>query len=313
MSKLKVLCTGSGGCLISNFIRKAVYDKQPFEFVSIDNCQNRPTLNNIYINYNHKFQIADITDKHILDVIFEVERPDIVLHGAEVKNINDPLFISSNIIGTQNIIDACEKWQVQKLLFISTDQVYGTIFDKNPLETDQTNPSNKYAIIKRAAEDLIKYSDVNYNILRMCNILGSRQSLNRFLPSVVKNILEGKQTYIYGQGQQLRNWMHVDDAGSAILKILDADLNNSIFNLSSEYEFSNLELYQEICNCMESGHNLLSFKNNDGQDHLYSKFSSNAQKLKNLGWKPSFKFRQAVKHTVKWFVDNKWTLNLNKD
>src|SRR5579885_2322213 len=130
MSKKKVLITGSAGFIFSNFVRKAIHQKQPYTFVSIDKINNRFAINDIYINKDHQFYLADITDEHCLDVIFDYEKPNIVIHGAAESHVDVSLkdpnkFIKSNILGTQNIINACLKYKTEKLIYISTDEVYG--------------------------------------------------------------------------------------------------------------------------------------------------------------------------------------------
>ena len=159
----KVLITGSGGHLFSNFIRKAIHERQPYKFVSVDKVTKSTVLNNIYVNKDHAFYIGDISDKHFMNVIFEVERPQIVIHGA-AETSNTDLFITSNISGTQVIADACVRWGVERLIYISDDKVYGQLKDEKETswtENAPLNPRGPYAVSKAAAEflDATKHPD----------------------------------------------------------------------------------------------------------------------------------------------------------
>ena len=127
MTRLKILCTGTCGFILGNFIRKVIYEKQPYNFVSIDRV-NSNAINSMYWNKNHTFHVADIRDQHIIDTIFQFEKPDIVIHGAAETfvdySLNDPnSFVTSNVLGTQVIINACIKYDVKKLIYIRSNAI----------------------------------------------------------------------------------------------------------------------------------------------------------------------------------------------
>lgn len=308
----KILISGSGGFLFSNFIRQAIYEKQSYNFISLDRVSESKVLNSLYINKDHDFYFGDISDSHFLNILFEFERPNIVIHGAAEIDIKKP-FIVSNVLGTQNIIDCCLKWGTERLIFISDDKVYGHLEKETDipfLETSPLNPRNAYAASKAAGELLVQAAhishELSFNIIRLSNVYGPRQSINSLIPKVIKCISSGEKIPVYGQGHQIRDWMHVYDACSAILTVLNAGKANEIYNASAGQELATIEVIQRVCNAMKKGHDLISFMpETSGADF---RRASNNSKLKTLNWKPKFKFSDGVIDTKNWFHNNQWSL-----
>jgi len=316
--KLKLLITGSCGFIFSNFIRKIIYDKQPYTVVSVDKV-SKNLLNNIYWNKNHTFHIADITDSHIMNTIFEFEKPDIVIHGAaenfvDSSTSNPTNFINTNVLGTQVIIDCCVKWGVEKIIYMSTYEVYGHLTsESDPLwkEDATLNPRNPYSATKAAGEMLVKAAHesfgLNYNIIRSSNNYGPRQTSEKLIPKVIKCILNNEKIPIYGQGLQIRDWTHVFDNCNGILSVLNNGKINETYNISANQEFTNIEVVQKICNTMNKGHDLISYvPDRPGHDFRYGTDSS---KIRELGWKQQFKFKDGIKDSIEWFNSNSWFLN----
>jgi dTDP-glucose 4,6-dehydratase len=312
--KKNILCTGTCGFLMGNFVRRAIYEKQPYSFISIDRASNN-SINSLYWNKNHTFHIADITDQHILDVHFQFEHPDIVIHGAAEtsvdKSFSDPeLFIKNNISGTQSVINACLKHNVSKIIFLSTNQVYGQLTSDSEsswTEDSVLNPRNTYAVTKATAEMLIKNSGLNYNIIRFSNVYGPRQSVDKLIPNTIKSIVQNKLINVYGKGDQIRDWTHFIDAYSSIINVLDNGKNNEIYNVGSGQEFSNIEVIQKICNVVGSGYNLITSVDDPRRCHDF-RYSMNCDKIKNIGWKPTVKFKDGIIETVDWYKNNNWFL-----
>lgn len=317
MSKLKVLCTGSGGFIISNFIRKAMYEKKPYEFVSIDKITKSSVLNNIYSNKNHTFYIGDIADDHFINVIFEYERPDIVLHGAAETFVDDSLkdpnkFIHSNVLGTQVLVNTAVKWGVKKFVYTSTDEVYGQLLnaDEQPWKEDANyNPRNPYSASKAAGEFVVKAANssfgLNYSITRSCNNYGPRQTLEKLIPKIIRCVRENQKIPIYGQGLQMRDWLHVYDNCSALLKIMENGKDNETYNISANQEYTNIEVVQMICNIIGNGHDLISYIQDPRMGHDF-RYAVDATKLKSLGWEPQWKFKDGIRQTVEWYMNNKF-------
>lgn len=302
MAKIKILCTGSGGFLLSNFIRYTLKNhSDKYSIVSLDRCDSKKVLNTIYSNKGHNFNIGDITDDHIVDVIFELEKPDYVVHGAAKTSIKDSIestndFINTNVLGTQNIIKACIKHNVEKIIYLSTDKI------------NVDNPSNPFVATKGAAELLIKAAsnvhNLKYNIVRICNNFGPRQSKNKLIPMIITNVLKNEPVLIHDQGMQVRDWIHVQDSCSAVLKIIELGKDNETYNVSAKQEYTNIEVFQIICNMLEKGHDLIKFIPNE-PGHNYNCTITN-DKIKQLGWEPSFKFKNGLIHTISWYKNNSW-------
>lgn len=316
----KVLITGTAGFIGSNLVRKAVYDQKNapnYSFVSIDRVSSN-TLNSLYWGKNHTFHIADITDAHVMDVIFQFEKPDIVIHLAANTFVDTSLkdpnsFVNSNVLGTQVIINCCAKYGIERLIYGSTDECYGQLTSENDppwTENSPLNPRNPYAATKAAGELLIQAAHqthgLTYNITRSSNCYGPRQLPEKLIPKAIKHILEGKKIPIYGQGQQIRDWTFVSDNCSAVMTILDKGIPNQVYNIAAGQEFSNIEVIHQVCNAMGKGHDLVEFivdPRGGGHDFRYA---VDTAKIRAMGWKPSCKFKDGIVETVNWYLQNRW-------
>ena len=313
----KVLITGSCGFIFGNFLRRAIYEKQPYTFISVDRVNGNG--NALYQNKNHTFHIADIRDQHVMDILFQFERPDIVIHGAAESfvdySLSDPnSFVTSNVLGTQVIINACLKHGVERLIYISTDEVYGQLTNETDIawkEDAPLNPRNPYSATKAAGELMVKAAHTThgliYNITRSSNNYGPRQTPEKLIPKAIKCILHDQKIPLYGQGLQIRDWTHVFDNCSAILTVLNHGQPNETYNISANQEFPNIEVIQKICNAMGKGHDLISFIEDPRGGHDF-RYSVDSSKIKELGWKPSYKFKEGIVETVEWYKTNNWML-----
>lgn len=312
----KVLISGTCGFLLGNYIRKAIYEqnqKRPqdkYTFVSVDRVTDN-AINSMYWNHNHPFYPADVRDEHIIDIIFQREQPEYVIHGA-AETSSSGSFITSNVLGTQVMIDACIKYKVKKLVYVSTDEVYGKLTGEQELpwtENSPIVPRSQLAASKACGELLVRAAHdahgLIYNITRGANCYGPRQSPNKLIPKTIKCILEGQKIPVYGQGLQLREWTYVADFCSALTTILDKGTPNETYNISANQEFTNIEIVQEVCNAMGKGHNLIEFiKNTKEEDFRYAIDSS---KIRKLGWEPQAKFKKDFNELCKtWYLDNTW-------
>src|SRR5574338_167476 len=279
----KVLVTGTCGFIFSNFIRRVIkYDEQPYQFVSVVRVAGN--ADTIYANSSYDFYLADLRDQHIIDRIFQFERQDIVIHGAAESfvdaSLSDPnSFVTSNVLGTQVVINACVKHKVERLIYISTDEVYGQLTgESDPAWTEDAplDPRNPYSASKAAGELMVKAAHQSYgliyNITRSSNNYGPRQTPEKLIPKAIKCITEGQKIPIYGQGLQIRDWTHVFDNCDALVTVLNSGKPNEVYNISANQEFPNIEVIQKICNAMGKGHDLISFIEDPrkGHDFRYS-------------------------------------------
>lgn len=320
-SKTKILLTGSCGFVLSNLIRYILKNSNDYSIVSIDDIKPPAKLNTIYANRNHQFYMGDIINSHLINNICELEKPDIIIHGAAESSVEKSLtngqeFVKSNVLGTQVLIDAAVKYK-SRFIYLSADQVYGPLSNENEpswTEDSNLNPQNPYAATKAAGELLVKAAHfshgLQYNITRSSNNYGPRQSRQNLIPKIIGNILDDIDVPIYNAGENIKNWTHVQDGCEAIKTIIEKGTLNETYNIGSGQEFSNIEVFNEVCNILGKGYDLLKFIHNDKIKNEF-RYSLNNNKLKSLGWKPEFKFKGidgGLNHCVNWFQNNQWTL-----
>lgn len=306
----KILILGSGGFIFSNFIRQSFYDKLPYTISSIDRVRESHIIHNIYVNTNHSFHIADIRDSHILHVLFEKERPEIVIHGVEESDHNNiESMISTNLLGTQNVINECVKLG-SKLIYLSTNRVYGDLCDEHRspyIETDPINPESTFAATKASSELLIKATKgLSYNIIRLSDSYGPWQTVNNLIPNIINSIFKETNINIYGSGYQTRDWTHVLDICSALFTIIESGKDKEIYNVTSKQEFSNLEVAQLICNVFGKGHELINHVEKD----VIKRYAMNNDKIKILGWEPQLKLRDGLTQVCQWYLNNKYVIQM---
>lgn len=308
--KKKLLITGTGGFIFGNFIRQALFNKKPYVLSSIDRVKETHVLYNIYVNQDHAFYIADLRDNHTLNIIVKKEEPDIIIHGASENAPSS--FVSCNVVGTQNVIDVCAD-NGCKLIYVSTDEVFGPqSSEKDPRWTENSplKPVTPFAASKAAGELLVKAArGLNYNIVRLSNVYGMWQPQNKLIPKIVKSVLSETPFTMYGKGDELREWTHVYDVCSAIFQLVDNWTANEVYNVSSNQEFMNVEVFQMVCNVLGKGHNLLKFS--EAKEKIASRYAMNADKIKSLGWKPNYaKLKEGLTDTCQWYVSNQFVLRM---
>ncbi len=324
MSRKRVLISGSAGFIFSNFIRYAVYTKSQhnYEFYSVDKIANSSMINNIYQNKLHEFYLADICDEHIMTKIFEYIKPEIVINGAAEsavdKSINNANpFITSNVLGTQILVNLSVKYNVEKFVQISTDEIYGSLSSSSDLlwtEEAPSNPLNPYSASKAAAEMIVKAAantfKLPYIITRSSNNYGARQTSDKLIPRILKSIFNNQPIPIYGEGKQIRDWLHVQDNCSAILLLLRDEAMNSIYNISANQEYSNIQVVNMVCDIIGAGHSLITHIPDPRPGHDF-RYGINSSKIRNLGWSPAFKsFKEGLTQCITWFNDNSYFLKI---
>lgn len=304
--RTKILCTGSGGFIMGNFIRQAFHKKKPYIISSIDNVRESHLIHNIYVNQDHNFHIADLQDKHILHTIFQKERPDIVIHGAQEKSSDISSMINSNITGTQNIIDECLDINA-KLMYVSDYRLYSINPSDDPANTNsQTYPNDPYTITKIAAESLIQTSPNLFSaIVRLDDNYGPWQSSKSFIPKTIKSIINNEDVVIYNQGSECRSYTHVFDTTAAMMMLID-NWQQGVFNITAHQEFSALEVFGFICNSLVKKHDKVKFQEKD----IVQRMAIKDTELRSMGWKPELKLRDGIEQTCQWYISNKYVFNL---
>lgn len=310
----KILLTGSCGFIGTNFVESVIPKfANKYEFISIDRLVDSYCLNNI--PKNHKFYLGDIADPHFINRVFQIERPNIILHFAAESFVdtsieNPTKFSHSNVYGTQVLVEASVKYQLERFLYVSTDEIMGQLLSKEDpswKETDHPNPRNNYSASKLGGELLVRSANqvhgLNFNITRCCNNLGKHQPYRNLFPKIVINILKDRPIPIHGikGGEAIREWINPIDHSLAIMKVLESGETNEIYNVGTGEECTNLHLVRLVGEVMGKKPKIEFVSERKGQDFRYSVDSS---KLRSLGWRPTVSFIDNIKESIDWYRDN---------
>lgn len=309
---MRILLTGSCGFILSNFIIYSLQETD-WDLVSIDKLINSGLLKNVPQVKRHKLYVGDICDGNFVNKVFEVEKPDIIIHGA-VESFTDKQtnncvdFIQTNIIGTYNMLNAAKKCSVKKFINISTDEVYGNKNSGSFFENDKLNPTNPYASSKASADFIGQSYFHTYGLpvitTRISNTLGPRQCLDKFIPKIIQNSLNKKKISLFGDGKNIREWIYVKDNFYAIKTLIEKGINGEVYNISSNHEEKNIDVVKRILSLTGTSENLIEYvKDKPGHDFRYS---MDCSKIKKLGWKPQYDFDEALQHTIGWYKANSW-------
>lgn len=312
----KFLVTGGAGFIGSNFLN-IMAKKYPSNFYvcldALTYAGNLENIKDVSLLPNFKFVHGNICDKNLVFSLFEKEKFDYVINfAAEThvdKSIKNPeKFIETNITGTMTLLEASVKYSVKRFHQISTDEVYGDLpleyKGKGFNENSNLNPSNPYSASKASADLLtLAYArtyGLDVTISRCSNNYGPRQFSEKLIPIIIKNINEGKDIPIYGNGNNVRDWIYVDDHCEAVNLIVNKGRSGQIYNIGAHCELANINLAKLIINKLGSNNQKISFVNDRlGHDLRYS---LDTEKIENqLGWHPSVSFEEGIEKTLNWF------------
>ncbi|MFA5050819.1 MAG: dTDP-glucose 4,6-dehydratase [Patescibacteria group bacterium] len=310
----KILVTGGAGFIGSNFIHYIFKKYKNYQIVNLDKlnyCGNLENLKDIEKNPNYKFIKGDICDKNLIDNLLKNEKPDAIINFAAMTHVDRSIldaeeFIKTNILGVQILLEASKKYKISRFIQISTDEVYGSILKGKFKETDILDPSSPYSASKASAELLALSYFKTYNlpvlITRSSNNYGPFQYPEKLIPLFVTNLLEGKKVPIYGDGKQVRDWLYVLDNSIAIDLVLHKGKIGEIYNIGGNSEKENIEITKNIFKILGKNESSIEYvKDRLAHDRRYAIDSS---KIKKLGWKPEYKFSEALKITVDWYKNN---------
>ena len=312
MSKKIIIITGIAGFIFSNFIRKFA-DNNNYKFIGIDKIYDNYNLKNIYEHKNHKFYLGDIADSEFMENVFKLEKPNYVINGAAQSFVDASIasaipFIHSNILGAQVMIDLSIKYKVEKFLQISTDECYGQLTSPNDdswTEDRCISPRNPYSATKGAAELLVKAAIQTHKlpgiITRCSNNYGKFQPVRNLIPIIINAIMRGKEIPIHGTGENIREWIHVNDHNDAVIDILEKGSIGEIYNIGSGVEKTNLETVKCISSIMNVDPYIKFITDRKGHDYRYS---VDCSKIKKLGWQPKISFEDGMKSTITWYQAN---------
>ncbi|HDR7135404.1 TPA: dTDP-glucose 4,6-dehydratase [Bacillus cereus] len=320
---MKVLVTGGAGFIGSNFVRYMVKKYPEYNIVNLDSLTyagNLENLKDIEELSNYKFVKGDIADRQFINQLFKEEKFDYVLNFAAESHVdrsitNPDIFIQTNIQGTQVLLDAAKNAEVKKYLQVSTDEVYGTLGETGYFTEETPLASNSpYSSSKAGADLLVRAYHETFglpvNITRCSNNYGPFHFPEKLIPLMIINALNDKQLPVYGDGLNVRDWLHVEDHCQAIDLVLHKGKNGEVYNVGGNNERTNIEIVKTILKALGKPESLIKYvTDRPGHDRRYA---IDATKLREeLGWSPKYNFDTGIEQTIKWYLENQdWWKNI---
>ncbi len=320
MSEKTILVTGGAGFIGSNFVYLLLDERPHWKVVCVDAltyAANIHTLNRALEDRNFTFYKEDIRNREGIFSIFEKEHPDIVVNFAAESHVdrsieNPGIFLETNILGTQVMMDACRKYGVERFHQVGTDEVYGDLpLDRPDLFFHEDTPihtSSPYSTSKASA-DLLSLAyyrtyGLPVTISRCSNNYGPYQFPEKLIPLMINNALHDKPLPVYGEGLNVRDWLYVKDHCYGILACLEKGKVGEVYNLGGHNEKANIEIVKIILKELNKPESLITYvKDRKGHDQRYAIDPGKANK--ELGWGPTTMFNEGIKKTIKWYLDNK--------
>lgn len=312
---MKVLITGGAGFIGSNFIIYMTNRYPNYEFVNFDALTyagNLESLGSVHLLPNYRFIKGDITDRDLVESVVADGVEAIVNFAAEShvdRSITEPdIFVKTNVLGTQVLLDAAKKYNIAKFLQISTDEVYGTLGETGLFtETTPLAANSPYSSSKAGADLLVRAYHETYglsvNITRCSNNYGPYQFPEKLIPLMIINAINNKSLPVYGDGLNVRDWLHVEDHCCAIDYVLHKGIDGEVYNVGGNNEKTNIQIVKTILAELGKSDDLIQFvKDRPGHDRRYA---IDASKItKELGWTPKYNFESGIKETIQWYLQN---------
>ncbi|KLU64365.1 dTDP-glucose 4,6-dehydratase 2 [Desulfosporosinus acididurans] len=317
---MKIVVTGGAGFIGGNFVHYMLRKYADYEIICLDKLTyagNLETLDSAMNNPHFKFIKADIGEREAVYKIFEEEKPNIVVNFAAESHVdrsieNPSIFLETNVMGTQVLLDACRKFGVDRFHQVSTDEVYGDLPLNRPdlFFTEETpiRASSPYSASKASADLLVqafyRTFKVPITISRCSNNYGPYHFPEKLIPLMITNALAEKPLPVYGKGENVRDWLYVEDHCSAIDLILHKGREGEVYNIGGHNERSNLEVVKTILIELGKPERLIKYvSDRPGHDMRYA---IDPEKIHNeLGWLPETKFDVGIRKTVQWYLSNK--------
>lgn len=317
---MKLLVTGGAGFIGTNFIYHILENHPEYKIVCLDALTYAGNLKNLkkaLLNKNFKFVKGDISERNDVFDLFESEKFDVVVNFAAEshvdRSIDDPgIFLKTNIIGTQTLMDACRKFGIKRYHQVSTDEVYGDLpLDRPDMFFTEETPihtSSPYSASKASADLLcLAYSrtyGLPITISRCSNNYGPFHFPEKLIPLMIANALNDKPLPVYGNGLNVRDWLYVKDHCSAIDLIIHNGVEGQIYNVGGHNEKANIYIVKKILSILNKPESLITYvTDRKGHDLRYA---IDPSKITNeLGWKPTTAFDDGIEKTVSWYLENR--------
>ncbi|MCX7876648.1 MAG: dTDP-glucose 4,6-dehydratase [Melioribacteraceae bacterium] len=312
-----ILITGGAGFIGSNFINYILNERDDVLIVNLDKLTYAGNLENlkpVENKSNYNFVRGDITNVELVDYIFRKYEIKYVINFAAESHVDrsilgSEVFYRTNVIGTNVLLEASRRFEIEKFLQISTDEVYGSLGETG-LFTEQTpiSPNSPYSSSKAAADLMVQAFHHTYGlpvvITRCSNNYGPLQFPEKLIPLMIINALNNKKLPVYGDGLNVRDWIYVIDHNKAAELVFEKGKIGEVYNIGASREMKNIEIVKLILNKLGKSEELIEYvKDRPGHDRRYAIDSSKIQN--ELGWKPSFEFEQAIDFTIEWYLKNK--------
>lgn len=323
---MKIIVTGGAGFIGSNFVFYMMKKHPDYKIVCLDKLTyagNLSTLKDVMDKPNFRFVKLDICDREGVYKLFEEEHPDVVVNFAAESHVdrsieNPEIFLQTNIIGTSVLMDACRKYGIKRYHQVSTDEVYGDLpLDRPDLFFHEDTPlhtSSPYSSSKASADLLVGAYGRTYGlpvtISRCSNNYGPYQFPEKLIPLMIQRALDDKPLPVYGEGQNVRDWLYVEDHCKAIDLILEKGTVGEVYNIGGHNEMHNIDIVKLICDYLDKPYSLIEHvTDRKGHDQRYA---IDPTKIHDeLGWLPETMFKDGIKKTIQWYLDNKeWWENI---
>jgi dTDP-glucose 4,6-dehydratase len=313
---MKIIVTGGAGFIGSSFIRLLIAEEPDLEVICLDKLTYAGNLENlepVASSPRYKLVVGDICDKKLVSDLVSDEKPDAIVHFAAESHVDrsilspDPVF-ETNLRGTFNLIEAARVHKLPRFVHVSTDEVYGSL--EPPLEADETYPlhaSSPYSASKAGSDLLVLSYFTTYKqpvlVTRASNNYGPYQFPEKLIPLMISNALEDKSLPVYGDGQQIRDWLYVEDHARAILSVLRKGREGEVYNIGGSRSLPNIEVVHKILAATGKPESLIRYvTDRPGHDRRYALSSEKIER--ETGWAPRMPFEEGLAATVDWYRKN---------
>jgi dTDP-glucose 4,6-dehydratase len=308
---MRILVTGGAGFIGSNFVHHVLGTREEDEVVTLDALTyagSRANLDGALEDPRHDFVEGDIRD---FDLVADLlEDVDAVVNFAAESHVDRSIqgsrpFVTTNVEGTQTLLDAARDADIERFLQVSTDEVYGQVLDGRFSEEDPLDPRNPYAATKAGADLLAGsfYTTHGLEVLitRTCNNFGPRQHPEKLVPKFIKNAAAGECLPVYGDGSNVREWIYVEDNCRALDLVLREGNVGEIYNVGTDAEKTNLEVTEAILDGVGKSEELIEFvEDRAGHDRRYA---METDKIEELGWEPTYSFEEGLQRTIEYYLE----------
>jgi dTDP-glucose 4,6-dehydratase len=311
-----LLITGGAGFIGSNFVHHVLSKYPDCRVVVYDKLTYAGNLNNLLDvadDPHYSFVRGDICDRELVSQVVREHEIDAIVNFAAETHVDRSIlsagsFIQTDVYGTHVLLEVVREFGLRRMLHVSTDEVYGSITGASSLETDNLLPNSPYSASKAGGDLMCRAYHVTYGvpvvITRGSNNFGPYQYPEKVVPLFITNALDDKSLPLYGDGQNVRDWLYVLDHCEAIDLMLREGQDGEIYNVGADHELTNLELTETILDLVGKPRSLIQFvEDRPGHDRRYSLDSS---KIRALGWRARRRFEEALEGTVRWYSENRW-------